>query len=252
MRRILYARYDTRPKLLFTVLMVAALFLIPGLAPLALVTALSFAFSSSQVGIRKALRDLRAISGMLLVMLLFAPLNERGGEPLLTAWGFTVATREALLVFARVALRFVAVTIWCSLMMRTTPGREITPSLEWYGLAHSAALVLDLAMRFIPEFSRTFGLIRDSQRLRLPNPGEDEKGGALKALFPTLVAAMVVALRGVNSTAAAIDLRGYGRSNPRTRRIPLRKADAHLFTQFALAIIIPATLVAASRNLGIT
>ena len=105
--------------------------------------------------------------------------------------------------------------------------------------------MISLAMRFIPDMAVTFRQIRESQRLRLPDPqAVDVRRRPFASIFPTLVSMIVSALRTIPVSAAAIDLRGYGRRNPRTRYRRLDSGGLRLAIHFLFAFLVPAVLTA--------
>ena len=130
----------------------------------------------------------------------------------------------------------------CSLLIETTKSSEILLSLRFFRLPYSVALVLSLSLRLIPTISDTFLEIRDSQRLRLPNPGEEEKKKKkISSLLPTLTSVLVVSIKSIASTSEALELRGYGRNNKRTSYRTL-KSVRKVFPHFVLSVIVPAII----------
>ena len=104
------------------------------------------------------------------------------------------------------------------------------------------ALVLSLSLRLIPTISETFIEIKDSQRLRMPNPGEEEaRKKKITSLLPTLTSVLVVSIKGIASTSEALELRGYGRKNKRTSYRSL-KSVKKVFPHFILSVIVPAII----------
>ena len=239
----LYERFDVRAKLVFTLLMTILPFTISTPGRLWLLTALVFLFSLTQDGLRKTFGSLALIASMLFFMVLFMPLSSRGGEALIMLGDFMLVSKEGFINFLMTSGRFVSISLSCSLMLHTTTRQEMLLALEWFHLPPSAAMVVTLALCFIPELSRTFTQVRESQRLRLPDPDdEDARRRPFKSVFPTLVSVMVMALRSIPQTAAAIDLRGYGRTGSKTHYKKLSFSGWTLFTHFAIGIIMAAIL----------
>ncbi len=236
----LYKAYDVRAKLIFTILSIIVSFFIPTLGVLYASILVVLFFSFTQSGFRKSLRSLKIITPMIIVMLIFTVLNERRGEALLAIGTFTLVTMESIENFLFIAGRFVLISLLCSLMMQTTSEDEIILAFQWFRLPPSASLTITLALRFIPELASTFGQIRESQRLRLPNPDEEEtKKKPFKAIMPSLTSTLVSALRSIPLSASAIDLRGWLRENKRSHYRCLETSLLCLFTHFVLGIMIP-------------
>ncbi len=235
----LYHRFDVRAKLIFTVLMCVSVFFKMPLCIQYTLTVLAIVLSLSSVSLKTTLRTLRLTLPVIIFMLLFMPLQERSGEPLLVIKDFTVITHEGLYMVQVLLNRFVTISILCTLLIQTSSSRDILLALRFFRLPYQAALVLSLSLRFIPSFASTFSRIRDSQRLRLPNPDDDEKGGnGYIKLMPTFTSALVVALKSISTTAAFLDLRGYGR-NVKRSDFHVLPIGAKQFTHLALSVILP-------------
>ena len=166
-------------------------------------------------------------------------ITDRNGTVLLAAGSFTVLTKEALDNFLLIAGRFINISLLFSLLVQTSRSEEILLALEWFRLPPSAAMVLSIASRFIPELAATFHQIRESQSLRLPSPDEEgQRRRPFASILPSLVSAVVSALRSIPLTAGAIDLRGYGRKEKRTHYKILELRGKTLFTHFAVSLSI--------------
>ena len=104
---------------------------------------------------------------------------------------------------------------------------------------------LTVTGRFVGIMAVTFRQIRESQRLRLPDPqAVNVRRRPFASIFPTLVSMIVSALRTIPVSAAAIDLRGYGRRNSRTRYRRLESGGLRLAIHFLFAFLVPAVLTA--------
>ncbi len=235
----IYHRFDVRAKLVFTIAMTAAVFFIAHLWFLYLLAASLFLFSVMENGWRKSTGSILLILPMIIIMFIFMPLGYRNGTALLVAGSFTVLTKEALENFLLIAGRFVNISLLFSLLVQTSRSEEILLALEWFRLPSSAAMVLTLASRFIPELAATFHQIRESQSLRLPSPDEEgQRRRPFASILPSLISAVVSALRSIPLTAGAIDLRGYGRKEKRTHYKILANRGKNLFTHFAVSLSI--------------
>lgn len=239
----LYYSFDPRAKIILTVLMCVVVFFSMPLWFLAALTLLLLCFSLSQVGLKATLRSLKLILPMLLFMVLFLPFRERSGTAILSVHSFVLVTEEGLLGLCEIANRFIFISIFFSLLSQTTKAEDILLAFRSFHLPYSACLVLSLALRFIPSLGDTFREIRESQRLRLPNPDEEEKSkNKFKSLMPTLIAALVVALKSIPSTGAALEMRGYGRKGRRSSYHTLKPLN-EVFTHFLISVIIPAIIL---------
>lgn len=237
----LYYRFDVRAKLIFTILMCIASFLSMPLHMQYALTIVLIVFSLATVKLKATVHSLRLIAPMLLFMVIFMPLQQRSGTPLLVIRDFTLVTEEGFLSFQYFALRFIFISVLFSLLLETTEERDILPALRYFRLPYSASLVLSLALRFIPEIGSVFNQIRESQRLRLPNPDDESaRKKKLSSLLPTLTSTLVVVLKNIPYSAAALEMRGYGRSGRRTdfhSLKPGRKVVLHFVFAFSIPFL---------------
>ena len=236
----LYHRFDVRAKIIFTILMCILVFFDMPLAIHYTLTLLITLLSLASVKLKVTLHNIKLMLPVTIFMVIFMPLQERSGDPLLTLNNITIITKEGFYIVQVLISRFYFISMLCTLLLESSTSRDILLALKSFHLPSSACMVLSLALRFIPSFASTFSRIKDSQRLRLPNPDieEGEKKSFTK-LIPTFTSALVVALKSINTTAAALDLRGYGRERKKTEFYTL-EGGVKLFTHLAISIIIPA------------
>ena len=236
-----YYSFDPRAKLLFTLLMAAVCFLPSRWEAQCLLTLALLILSLSQIGVKNTLHNLLVILPIIIIMTLLLPLNGRGGEVYFSLFGFDLVTEKAVRVWCRLINRFTFLCTICSLLMETTKTSDLILAMRWYRLPYSAALVLSLALRLIPTFAGSFKEIKDSQSLRLPNPGEEEKKRrGYKGAFPTLISVIVVSVKSISTTSEALELRGYGREG----RTSYRKLEnvRKVFPPFILSVIVPGVI----------
>ena len=203
--------------------------------------------SATQVGFRRSSRNVWIIAPMVLIMAIFTPLNSRLGEALVSIGDFMLLSREALTNFLTTTARFIAISLSCSIVMQTTKGDELMCGLRAMRIPDEACLTLTLALRLIPDMSATFTQIRECQRLRLPNPDEEgTRRRPFHSIFPSLVCALVCAMRTIPKSASAIDLRGYGRGR-RSHYKRLGTGTLSLLVQLVASLAIPVLVVLAAR-----
>jgi energy-coupling factor transport system permease protein len=96
-------------------------------------------------------------------------------------------------------------------LLRSLRLEELVLALRWYGLPYPAALTVTITFRYIPFLAGTWHDARDAARLRGSGGGPG----------PVLAAVMVKAVRTIPTLAMALELRGLGRSGPRTSLVAL-------------------------------
>lgn len=234
--------FDPRAKLLLMVLLCIWFFLPVPLGFLASVVLLILLFGAANTGFSYINRVFRSILPMLLFMVLFMPFNVRDGQPLWMVSSWTIITKEGLLQALRLGSRFIGITYVCSLLFATTAMHEVMLALQWYRLPYKAGLVVTLAFTYIPFISDSFSQIAESHRLREADRQQARTFmGRLKDLVPTLTSALVVALRSIPNLAMSLEMRGFGRTEKRSRYRSL-ESYRHPFTHFLVSVIIPVIL----------
>jgi len=160
-------------------------------------------------------------------------------------WAFTPL---ALLRGLALALRLDAIAFIVFAWLFTTDQTRIVRAFVRLGLPFEAALVLALALRYIPTFYGLWTAISDAQQARALDLSA---GGLLQRLrrhIPILVAMMISALRTADRLGKALEARGLGaRGQRRTclREIAFRPTD-----YIALALLLLAFAGALTARFG--
>ena len=170
------------------------------------------------------LRTVRTIFWLALLMFVFYFFTTPG-QPLVTWMGISI-TAEGLAMGATQVYRICLLVIVASLLTYTTSPAQLAHGLEaLLGPLEQArfpvrdiALVLTIALRFVPTFFAEIEMISKAQQAR----GADFYSGGplrrLRSLVPVFVPIFVSALRRAEDLATAMDARGF-RSAPRRTRL---------------------------------
>ncbi|MGH2348226.1 MAG: energy-coupling factor transporter transmembrane component T family protein [bacterium] len=227
-------RLDPRTKIAAVTLMMVAIFVVPdffGYALLALF--LLGVVLASQIPMGYLLRALRPILFLLiLTVVLNVFFSGIQGGTVLFRLGPAVVTKEALLRAMFVGLRLIGLVIVTSLLTYTTSPVELTDGLERLlrpfrriGVpAHELAMMMTIALRFIPTLLQETEKIMKAQMAR---GAEFDRGGILRrarAMVPILVPLFVSAFRRADELALAMEARCYRGGEGRTRMKELRFA----------------------------
>ncbi|MGI6492794.1 MAG: energy-coupling factor transporter transmembrane protein EcfT [Peptococcaceae bacterium] len=226
-------RLDPRIKIISLLLAITAVMAAAGWVGFVPVVALSLgAIALSGFSVRSLFRGLRALWLILLTTLLIQ-LFLTPGEIL---WGFgpLKITHEGLTNSVQLFLRLVLLIILASLLTQTTTPVTLTAGMESllapltrFGVpAHELALMMNIAMGFVPTLQREAGLLMKAQRAR----GAGLAGGPagwVKNMLPVLVPLFAVALRRGEDLAVAMEARCYRGGVNRTgnRLLPPGRAD---------------------------
>ncbi len=218
-------KLDPRMKILFLIVYIVAVFLCENFYALGACAAvfLLIAFFSG-VPIKSLLRSIKAIV-FLLVFTAILNLFFYKGETVLFSWGIIEITKEAVYFTIFLAARlFLLVLASAVLTLTTTPvaltdGIEslLTP-LKWVRFpVHELALIMSIALRFIPILTDETGRIMNAQKAR----GADFESGnifkRIKAIIPILIPLLISAFRRADELGDAMDARCYTGSKIRTK-----------------------------------
>lgn len=247
-------RLDARIKILLTILMVVILFIPSGFAGMGAVALfIVIIYALSRIPFRLALRSVRAILPVIIIMTALNVLYLKGDTVLWEWWTFTVSV-EGIIKAAFMALRIILLIVVTSLLTYTTTPIDLTDGLERLLRplnkirvpVHDLAMIMTIALRFIPTLMEEAEKIMSAQKAR----GADiDTGGFLKrikALIPILVPLLVSAVRRAVDLATAMDCRCYrggeGRTQMRQMKFAPRDGIAVAVCLLLLAAVIAANM----------
>ena len=225
-------RLDPRAKLLCVVLYIVALFTCKTWVGYALVAAMLFiAIRISKVGRRALTKGLKPVYFILLftgIMNLFFT----AGEPIVDVWLLRNISWAGVEHAAAMVLRIVMLIMGTFLLTYTTSPISLTDALERLLSplkklklpVHELAMMMSIALRFIPTLIEETDKIMSAQKAR----GADFESGNIfqraKALVPILVPLFVSAFRRADELATAMECRCYHGGDGRTALHVLRYA----------------------------
>lgn len=246
-------KLDPRSKLFFVVLFLVATFMAKSVFAFALlVFAIVFFVLLSRVPLRIVLKGLKPL---VLIVLFTAILNifwTKGenllwkGEIIKGFWYMDIYL-EGIINAALFAVRIVTLLIGTSLFFSyaTTPieltdGIEVSlsPLKKIKVPVHEFAMMMTIALRFIPTLIDETGKIMNAQKAR----GADFSSGGLikraKALIPIIIPLFVSAFRRADELATAMECRCYRGGIGRSRMKVLKmKAWDYIFVLISIALL---------------
>ncbi|HHX77631.1 MAG TPA: energy-coupling factor transporter transmembrane protein EcfT [Firmicutes bacterium] len=218
-------RLDPRFKVVILLLLIAAVFIIKTFAGFGLLFALlGFTLLLSRLPCLYFLRGLRPLLFLGLLTLLLHFFLTKGGEVYLALGPVTVEQRGVFLGLF-MALRLVFLVASTNLLTLTTSPVALADSLEALGKpaekigfpVHEMAMMMTIALRFIPTLMEESGKIMKAQMAR----GADfETGNIIKrarSMVPLLVPLFISAFRRADDLAIAMEARCYQGGKNRTR-----------------------------------
>lgn len=178
------------------------------------------------------LRVIKSVKGILFFIILSAVLQIffNAGGNVLVSWKFITITDAGLLNAGFLTARITLIVLGASLLTLTTSPVEIADGIEsllsplkWIKFpVHEFALIMSIALRFIPTLLDETDRIIKAQKAR----GADFESGnifkKIKALIPVLIPLLISSFRRADELADAMDSRCYSGSKVRTKYKKMR------------------------------
>lgn len=239
-------RLDPRTKLILTILYIVALFSAHSIyAYAALILTLFVSVRVSKVGAKALLRGLKPV---LFIIAFTAILNlfYTPGTELVHFWIFRITVegvRAAVTMMARITLLIMGTFLltYTTSPIQLTDGLEslLSPLKKLKLPVHELAMMMSIALRFIPTLIEETDKIMSAQKAR----GADFESGNLfqraKALIPLLVPLFVSAFRRADELATAMECRCYHGGDGRTKLYVLHYAARdYLVLAYYLALTV--------------
>lgn len=216
---------DPRTKLLFLIVYIVALFLTQTFYGLALCGLLLIAFVLiARVPLKSVLRSVKGVL-FLLVFTSLLNLFFHGGDRLLWQWGILKIYLEGVLFAVFLMFRLVFLVLGSAVLTLTTTPVNLSDGMESLLSplklirfpVHSLALIMSIALRFIPTLMDETNRIISAQKAR----GADFESGNIfkrvKAVIPILIPLLISAFRRAEELGDAMDARCYSGAKNRTK-----------------------------------
>lgn len=223
-------RLDPRMKLLLTVLYIVMLFSASGFLGLAIgIVFLVFAFAISGIPIKMMVKGVRPILPVIIFTGILNLFFITTGNVIFSL-GFLKITDDGLSTMIFMAVRIIFLICGTSLLTYTTSPIALTDAIErvlsslrvFHFPAHEIAMMMTIALRFIPTLIEETDKIMSAQKAR----GADFETGSIinraKALIPVLIPLFVSAFRRAEELALAMECRCYRGGEGRTRMKQLK------------------------------
>ena len=219
-------KLDPRMKLLLAIFYIVLIFLAksaPAYVLVLLFTVLIVAVSGISFG--TVLRSLKPIFFVLIFTTLINVFWNNGGE-VIWSWKFITITDQGIIRAVTMALRIILLMVSSSvILMYTTSPIALTDGMEQLlaplskiGIpVHTFAMMMTMALRFIPTLLEETQKIINAQKAR----GADFDSGNIvakaKALIPVLIPLLISQFRRAEELATAMECRCYRGGSGRTR-----------------------------------
>ena len=224
-------RFDPRLKLVLTIAYIAVLFAASNPLGLALsVFFLTAMYLVAQIPLKMIGRSLKPILPIILftaVLNIFFVSGE--GEPLFR-WSFITIYAEGIRYAVIMGVRVAALIAGTSLLTYTTSPIVLTDAIEALLRplsrlrfpVHELAMMMSIALRFIPTLIEETDKIMNAQKARGAMLDTGKLTERVKALVPVLIPLFISAFRRADELAMAMECRCYRGGEGRTRLKVLR------------------------------
>ena len=224
-------RFDPRLKLVLTIAYIVLLFAASN--PLGLTLSILFLggmYMVAKIPFKMILKSLKPILPIVIftaVLNLFFVAGE--GEPLVRVWFLTIYA-EGVRYAVLMAVRVMALIAGTSLLTYTTSPIVLTDAIEQllkplgklHFPVHELAMMMSIALRFIPTLIEETDKIMNAQKARGAQLDTGKMTDRVKALVPVLIPLFISAFRRADELAMAMECRCYRGGEGRTRLKVLR------------------------------
>lgn len=225
-------KMDPRVKIVLSVAYIVAVFLVREFHFLGFAAAFAFILLTTlvaRVPFMKVLRSIKAIIFFVIFSSVLQILFNKEGT-VLAKWWIIEITNVGLLRAGFITLRIVLVVMGTALLTLTTTPVEIADGIEslltplkWIKFpVHEFALIMSIALRFIPTLMDETDRIISAQKAR----GADFESGnifkRIKALVPILIPLLISSFRRADELGDAMDARCYSGAKGRTKYKKMR------------------------------
>ncbi len=239
-------RLDPRTKIVLTFVFIVVLFIVRNFSGYIFVAAfIIIPALISRVPVKYLLKGLRPL---LFILILTVVINAifTPGETVVYTIGSVSVTEEGLRQAGFMGLRLIFLVLGTSLLTLTTSPISLTDGIEqllnplraFKFPAHELAMMMTIALRFIPTLLEETDKIMKAQMAR----GADFTGGNLlkraKSLVPLLVPLFISAFRRADELAIAMEARCYRGGVNRTRLKVLKFGAIDLYAVIFMLVII--------------
>ena len=224
-------RFDPRLKLVLTIAYIVLLFAASN--PLGLALSILFLAAMYKVAKIPGKMILKSLKPILPIVIFTAVLNlffvSGEGEPLVHIWFLTIYA-EGVRYAVLMAVRVMALIAGTSLLTYTTSPIVLTDDIEQllkplgklHFPVHELAMMMSIALRFIPTLIEETDKIMNAQKARGAQLDTGKMTDRVKALVPVHIPLFISAFRRADELAIAMECRCYRGGDGRTRLKVLR------------------------------
>lgn len=235
-------KLDPRLKIILTLVYIVAIFLIQNFWGFLLLAVLAILLAkTAKIPVLFLLKGLKPLAILMTITALLNLFMTDG--QVLWQLGFLRITREGIFLSAFMLLRIMFLVLGTSFLTYTTTPIQLTSAIESLlkpfskiGLpSHEIAMMMSIALRFIPTLIEETDKIMSAQKARGAALSEGNIFKRAKALIPILVPLFISAFRRADDLAVAMESRCYHGGDDRTK---MKELKYHKKDTVALAVFL--------------
>ncbi len=218
-------KMDPRAKLVFSFGAIIAIFVCKTFESLAVVTlAAILCVFVSKIPFKTIFKGLKAVIFVIIITAVIQLFYVKTGETLVEFWKIKITT-GGLSNSIFICVRIIVLILYSSLLTYTTSPTSLTDGMERLfsplKIIHvpvgTLAMMMTIALRFIPTLNDEIGKIMNAQKARGADLGNGSVINRAKALIPIFVPLFVNSFRRAYELAFAMECRCYHGGEGRTR-----------------------------------
>lgn len=245
-------RLDPRIKIILLIAIIVFIFLAGNFASLGLIASFCIALLiTSKIPVKMYLKNLKVILPIVIFTAIINTFYVSTGTVLLNWWIFKITT-DGIMRAVFMSSRVVLLILISSALTYTTTPNDLTDAIERLlsplkfiglgNLVHMLAMMITIALRFIPTLLEETGKIMNAQKARGASFTEGKLMEKIKALIPILVPLLISSIRRAYELAEAMECRCYNGGEGRTRMKQLRLCKRD-FCAIAICVLVCAAMV---------
>lgn len=241
-------RLDPRTKLIASMWFIVLIFMASSWwTYLILVGLVLVAAKVSEIPLSYYINGLKPLAFLILITVFFQLIFAQG-DTVLIEFGWLTITLEGIINAILIILRFVMIVMMSTILTLTTTPLEIAdgieallkPLIRFKVPVQEIALILSIALRFVPTLMQETEKIMNAQKARGVSFDEGNLLERMKKIVPLLIPLFISSIDRADQLAVAMTARGYRGGDNRTklRQLYWTNKDFYTFGLFGVITIV--------------
>ncbi|MBR5273132.1 MAG: energy-coupling factor transporter transmembrane protein EcfT [Clostridia bacterium] len=244
-------RIDPRVKILLLIIYLVTIFMADNFISLGFIMlTILFTVFLSKVPFKVILKSIKAIIFIVIFTSLINIFFNSSGNVLIE-FGIIKITDSGIATAIFVAIRVFMFVVISSLLTYTTTPTNLTDAIEKLLSplkvirvdVHSVAMMMTIALRFIPTLIEEVDKITNAQKARGADMESGGIGKRIKSVIPILIPLFISSFRSASDLAFAMECRCYTGGHGRTRMRQLRMTRTDIYAAIFMFVVIACMIV---------